>query len=252
MPLSPQTQMISVLSNRPSFSTRFDDAADLVVGIGHVGGPDVDLAQVEPLLVGGQRLPLGQEIRPGRKLGVRRHDAELLLVLEDALGDRVPAVVEQMHGADLVHPLLGRMVRRVRRARRVVDEPGPFRVGRGLRGDVLDAVIRHRGDQVPARLALVGVDRRRVAEQVARLPLARVAADEAVEIVVALSDRPVGERSLRARLPDRDVVVLAEPGGGVAVLLQGRRSMRRLGPDDEVVAGIAGRRLPRPCRSRRA
>ena len=198
----------------------FDDAADLVVAVGHVGGPDVDLAKVELLLVGRQRLPLGEEVRPGRKLGVRRHHAQLLLVCEDALADRVPAVVEQMHRADLVHPLLGRMVWRVRRARRVVDEPGPFRVGRGLRGDVLDAVIRHRGDQVPlALLAVVGVDRCRVAEQAARLPLVGVAADEAVKIAVALPDRPVGERSLRARLPDRHVVVLAEPGGGVSVLL---------------------------------
>ena len=220
---------------------RLDDAADLVVDIGHVGGPDVDLAEVELLLVGRQRLPLRQEVRPGRQLGVRRHDAELLLVLEDALGDRVPAVVEEMHGADLLDPFRGRMMRRVRRARRVVDEPGPLRVGRGLRADVLDAVVRHRGDQVPARLAVVGMDRRGVAEEVARLPLAGVAADEAVEIVVALSDRPMVERSLRARLPDRDVVVLAEPGGGVAVLLERQRSMRRLGPRDGVVAGIAGR-----------
>src|SRR5271166_4653984 len=75
----------------------------------------------------------------------------------------------------------------------------------------------------------------------ARLPLARVAADEAVEIIVALSDRPVSEWPLGARLPDRDVVVLAEPGGGVPILLEGRRSLRRLGPYDGVVAGIAGR-----------
>ena len=79
-----------------------DDAADLVVDIGHIGGPDVDLAEIELLLVGGQRLPLRQEVRPGRQLGVRRHDAELLLVREDALGDGVPAVVEEMHVADLV------------------------------------------------------------------------------------------------------------------------------------------------------
>ena len=133
------------------------------------------------------------------------------------------------------------MVRRVRRARRVVDEPGPFRVGRGLRLDVLDRVVGHRRDEVPARLAVVGMDRRGVAVEVARLPLARIAADKAVEIVVALTDRPVGERPLRTRLPGRHIVVLAEPGGGVAVLLEGQRSMRGLGPCDGVVAGIAGR-----------
>ena len=132
MPLSPQDVDDQRVVEQVELFDGFDDAADLVVAVGHVGGPDVDLAKVELLLVGGQRLPLGEEVRPGRQLGVRRHDAELLLVGEDALGDRVPAVVEEMHVGDLVHPLLGRMVRRVRCARRVVDEPRPFRVGRGL------------------------------------------------------------------------------------------------------------------------
>ena len=51
----------------------------------------------------------------------------------------------------------------------------------------------------------------------------------------------MGEGSLRARRPGRHVVVLADPGGGVAVLSQRRRSMRRLGRDYRVVARIAGR-----------
>ena len=156
-------------------------------------------------------------------LGVGGNDAQSLLVREDALAHLLPAFVEQMHGADLVHPLLGRVVRRMRGARRVVDEPRPLRVGRRLGVDVLDGVVGHRGDQVPARLAVVGMDRRRVAEQVARLPLAGVAADEAVEVVVALPDRPLVERPGRGRRPDRHVVVLAEPGGRVAVLLQRHR-----------------------------
>ncbi len=218
---------------------RLDDAADLVVGVGHVGGPDIDLAEIELLLVGGQRVPLGQDVRPGGQFRVGRNDAELLLVLEDALAHLFPAVVEQLHRADLVHPLLGGMVRRVRGARRVVDEPRPLRVGRGLGVDVLDGVVGHGGDQVPARLAVVGMDRGGVAEQVARLPLAGVAADKAVEVVVALPDRPVGERPGRGGLPDRHVVVLAEPGGGVAVLLQRHRHMRALRPRDGVVAGVA-------------
>ena len=241
MPLSPQTQMISVLSNRSELFDRFDDAADLVVGVGHVGRPDVDLAKIELLLVSVQRVPLRQEVGPGRQLRVGRHDAELLLVLEDAFGDRVPAVVEETHRADLLDPFRRRMMRRVSRARRVVDEPRPLRIGRRLRADVLDALVRERGVEVPARLAVVGMDRRHVAEEVARLPLARVAADEAVEIVVALPDRPMVERPLRARLPAGHIVVLAEPGGRVAVLLERLRAVRGLGPGDRVVAGIAGR-----------
>ena len=73
---------------------RVDDAADLVVAVSHVGRPDVDLAQIKLLLVGRERVPLGQEVRPRRQLCVRRHDAELLLVLEDALGQLVPTLVE--------------------------------------------------------------------------------------------------------------------------------------------------------------
>ena len=87
------------------------------------------------------------------------------------------------------------------------------------------------------------MDRRGVAIEVARLPLARVAADEAIEVVIALTDRPVLERSLRARLPGRHIVVLAEPRGRITILLQNRRAMRGLWPRDEIVAGIPGRRF---------
>ncbi len=53
--------------------------------------------------------------------------AEPLLVFEDALAQLLVAIVEQVHRADLVYPLLGRMVRRVR-------APGAYLMKIGLEG----------------------------------------------------------------------------------------------------------------------
>src|SRR4029450_12874779 len=65
--------------------------------------------------------------------------------------------------------------------------------------DVLDGLIRHRRLQIPAGIALEGVDGRRVAEQV-RLPLAGVATDEAIEVIESHAVRPLIERPGLARL----------------------------------------------------
>ena len=132
----------------------------------------------------------------------------------------VPAIVEQVHVADLLHPLRRRVVRRMRAARRVVDEEGQVRLDLVQLVQPVDGVVRHGGDQVPARLAVIGMDRRGVAEQIARLPLAGVAANEAIEVVEAHARSANGRRARPARLPGRRVVVLAEPGGAIAVLLQ--------------------------------
>ena len=182
-----------------------------------------------------ERIPLRQFLRPRRQLGVLGHDAEPLLVGEDRLAQLVPAVVEEMHVADLLDPFRRRMMRRVGAARHVIDEERL--VGRDLLEllHVLDRLVGHGRGQVPAGIALEGIDGRRVAEQV-RLPLAGVAADEAVEILEAHPDRPLIERPGLARLVEGRVVVLAEPRGRVAVLLQDRADGAVLLPDDRVVA----------------
>ena len=182
-----------------------------------------------------ERFPLRQFLRPGGQLRVRGHDAEPLLVGEDGLAQLVPAVVEQVHVADLLDPLRRRMMRRVGAARHVVDEERL--VGRDLLEllHVLDRLVGHGRGQVPARIALERIDRRRVAEQV-RLPLAGVAADEAVEVLEAHADRPLVERPGLGRLIERRVVILAEPRGRVAVLLQDGADGAVLLPDDRVVA----------------
>ena len=72
---------------------RLDDAADLVVGVGDVGGEDFDLPKEQLLLVGVELVPfLDQVLRPRRQLGILRNDAEFLLVREDRLPQLVPAL----------------------------------------------------------------------------------------------------------------------------------------------------------------
>ncbi len=104
---------------------------------------------------------------------------------------------------------------------------------------VVDGVVGHAGNQVPARLALEGIDLRGVAEQV-RLPLVGVAADEPVEILKAHADGPLIERPDLAGRKSRRVVVLAEPRGGVAVVQQDAADGGLVLGDDAVVARKAG------------
>ena len=130
-------------------------------------------------------------------------------------------------------------MRRVRGAGRVIDEERLARVDLVDAVQVVDGVVGHAGDQVPARLALERIDLGRVAEEV-RLPLVGVAADEAVEILEAHAGRPLVERPDLAGREGRRVVVLAEPGGGVAVVLEDAADGGLVLGDDAVVAGEAG------------
>src|SRR5215471_14096439 len=120
---------------------------------------------------------------------------------------------------DFLDPLRRRVVRRVCTPGDVVEEEGH----RGL--DVvellhpMDGVVGHRGGQVPGWMANVGIDRLGVVEQM-RLPLAGVAAAETVEVLEAQASRPLIEWSRLARHPFWRVVVLAEPGGAVAIFKQ--------------------------------
>ncbi len=186
---------------------------------------------------GVQIIPVLEDILgPGLQLGVLRDHAERLLVFENLLAKLVPALVEEVHVADLLHPFLGRVMRRVRGAGRVLDEERL--VGHRLVDaiEVVDGVVGHAGDQVPARLALEGIDLGGVAEQV-RLPLVRIAAHEAVEILEAHAGRPLVKRPDLAGGKRRRVVILAEPRGGVAVIEQNPPDGGLVLGDDAVVAG---------------
>jgi hypothetical protein len=66
--------------------------ADLVVGVGCVGSKHFCLACIQLLLLGGERLPLFQVIRPRGEFRIRRDHAETLLVGEDLFAHGVPAM----------------------------------------------------------------------------------------------------------------------------------------------------------------
>ena len=143
----------------------------------------------------GEVVPVLENVRrPGFQLRVGRDHAEFLLVLEDLIAHLVPALVKEMQLADLVDPFLGRMMRRVRGARRVLDEERLARHRLVDAVQVIDRIVGHAGDEIPFRLAGKGIDLRRVAEQI-RLPLIRVAADEAVEVFKAHPGWPLVERA---------------------------------------------------------
>ena len=130
-------------------------------------------------------------------------------------------------------------MRRMRGARNVVDEERL--VGRsGVQLlDVVDRVVGLVGNQVVAGLADPGENLRVVLEEIG-LPLVGVAAHEAVEIVETHTGRPLVEWAGAAVLEGRRVVVLAEPGRGIAVLLQNRADRGVVHAKDGVVAWIAG------------
>src|SRR4029079_14296342 len=102
-----------------------------------------------------------------------------------------------------------------------------------------DRLVRQVGGEVVARLPNPGSYLGRVLKQIRR-PLIGLAAHEAVEIIEAHTARPLVERPGRAVLIAWRVVVLAEPGRGVAVLFQDRTDGGALGADDGVIAWIPG------------
>src|SRR4029450_9807750 len=96
-----------------------------------------------------------------------------------------------------------------------------------------ETAVRLPGDEVQPRLANVRKDRRGVPEKI-RLPLVRIAADEAVEVLEAHADGPLVERPVLARLEGRRVVILPEPGGAVTVVFQDPADRRLVAGDDAV------------------
>ncbi len=174
-------------------------------------------------------------------MGVGGDDAEAFLVFEDAFTKPFVAVVKEVHGVDFLHPFFGRVVRRVRSTRGIIAEEGLARVDLVDLVHPVDGVVGHGGDQVPGtrRFAAEGIDLRGVAEEI-RLPLVGVAADEAVKVVEAHADRPLVERPDLAGTVDGSVVLLAEPGRGVAIFLENTADGGLVLGNDAVIAREAG------------
>ena len=128
------------------------------------------------------------------------------------------------------------MVGRVRRTGRVVDEERLVGRQRLLLADPLGRAIRHVLREVVALLRCpVRLDRHRVLVD-GGCVLVRLAPDEAVEVLeAAAAGRPAVKRPHGARLPDGDLVALAELRGRVAVEFQRLSEWRcRLRPDGVV------------------
>ena len=194
---------------------RLDDAADLVVGVGKVGAKDIGLFDEKLLLDKPERIPIGSSFGQGVNwalAGMMPSRFWLAKIVRESCSSRL----EQVHVADLLDPLRCRVMRRVRSARHVIDEEWLLGRDRLDLLHVLDRLVGHGRGQVPARLALEGVDGRRIAEQV-RLPLAGVTADEAIEILETHAVRPLVEGPGLGRLVERRVVILAKPRGRVPV-----------------------------------
>ena len=154
-----------------------------------------------------------------RQLGVRGDDTEFLLARERGLALFVPAGVER--ALVLRDPLRRHVMRRVRGTGREVHEERLVGHQRLLLAHPRDRLVGQVLGEVVALLRrLFRLDRRRPLIQ-RGVPLVVLAADEAVEVLKARTGRPHPERTHRTRLPDRDLVALAELRGRVAVELEG-------------------------------
>ena len=162
-----------------------------------------------------------------RELRVGRDDAELLLPGERLLAHLVPALRRSVPLYLSAHSLgtwCGACV-----------APGAKYMKKGLSGisdfcwrTQRDRLVGHVLGEVVALLRrLRRLDRRGPFVE-RRVPLVRLAAEEAVEVLEAAAGRPLVERAHRARLPDRHLVALAELRGAEAVELQHLRERGRV------------------------
>ena len=135
-------------------------------------------------------------------------------------------------------------MRRVRRARREVDEERLVRSETLLLSDPGNRLVGHVFDQVVALFGRFLRLHRRGPLVERRVPLVGLAADEAVEILeAATAGRPGIERTCGTRLPHRHFVALAELRGGVAVEFQRLRQRRHRVGEHRAVPRCAGGNL---------
>ena len=214
----------------------------MVVGVREERRVHLHLAGEDRLELVGHVVPRRDLRGPRGELGVGGDHAERLLAGEDLLAERVPACVEA--AAVAVDPLLGHVVRRVRRAGREVHEERLVGHQRLLLAHPRDGLVGHvLGEVVPVLRRLGRLDRRRALVD-RRVVLVRLTADEAVEVLeAAAARRPRVERAHRARLVHRHLVALAELRRRVPVQLQDLRKRRRGVRTDPVVARRRRREL---------
>src|SRR5205807_2469233 len=98
-----------------------DDATHLGVAIAQRRRIDLHHVGCDLLAVSVERIPRGNARRAFCQLGVLRHDTEPLLASKRFLADLIPALIELT--LEFGDPILGRMMRGVRRAWSEVSHP---------------------------------------------------------------------------------------------------------------------------------
>src|SRR5262245_52787799 len=189
-------------------------------------------------------VPRGNLCGARGQLALGWDDPELLLTGERLFADLVPALIEL--ALVLRDPLLGHVMRRVRRSWREVDEEGFVWGDRLLLTDVVNRLV---GKILGEVVTLFGRSRslnwRRPIVEGWRV-LARFAADEAVEALEPRTRWPAVVRSDRRGLEHRYLVTLAELRRRVAVQSQCLGEWRARIRAERVVAGCGGRDLCDP------
>ncbi len=204
---------------------RVEEPADVPVGVLREAREDLHLAGVELLLGVAQAVPRGIRVGSRRELSLWWDDAQLLLALEGALTVLVPTVIEL--ALVLVGPLFRDVVRGVRRAGGVVDEPWLLRIVGPHRMEPLDRLVRDVvGEVVELPVLTLRHAEDRVVLRDDRVVLAGCPGEEAPPVVEAPRLRPVLERSGGTHLAPRSHVPLAEAACDVPVLLQDPRQGR--------------------------
>ena len=112
------------------FIESIEDTTDVIVGMRQSARIDFHHPREQALAVRLQRIPRGKLFRARGQFGVRRNDAELYLPGERLLADLVPALVELT--LILGDPILWRVMRRMRGAGTVVQQPRLLRRERVL------------------------------------------------------------------------------------------------------------------------
>src|SRR4030095_12428694 len=219
-----------------------------MVRVGSIGAEYFRLMSVHLLLSRIERVPLRQTIGPGSELGIWRNNTELLLVSKNLIAQVVPAHVEfAFHLGD---PFRSGVVRRVRTSWHIVEEKGLlWRGGIQIR-QILDCLVGHIGDQVVAGLPDPREDGGMISKEIGR-PLIGFTAHEPVEVIETHPARPLVEGSSQAVEIGRRVMVLAEPGRGIAVLLKDLADGAFVLCNDAVVARVTGGLLGDHTKTRR-
>ena len=215
-----------------------DDPAELIVGIGKLGGSDLHHARIKTLLVGRQAAPRGHTRQRRRQLRIGRDHTHFLLASKYLFADDIPSHVELAF--ELVDPLLGRLLRPVHGTWRIIGKEGFVGVGAILRAHPGEQMVGHVLFKDIVGIVGITADADMIFKQ-RRIGLIRPGGVEAIEIIEAHAARPVRERSHRPQFPVWRIVVLAEPGGVVTVIFQHlAQSCRAVGNDRCIARLIHG------------